>query len=237
MQRNAERRRQVANARDVEAGESANLIAHQAPKAAKTKPKATEAKSKEAKSVDAPTTTVTIHKTEDDEMKKEPSVQKPASSFEPAPKPAETKAPQEDRTQDSPTGSEGTPPTDQKTAPLMKQSSIFKPNHYIPRAQASVPYKKKKKQDSLDQVITFSETVLASLQRLQRVSPTVQMIVAGGWKLNVDHIMSKLEKNILREHVDVATDSLETLIRQLDTGLLAHGAQYGSNNTNQVTWE
>uniref|UniRef100_A0A7E4ZVH4 Secreted protein n=1 Tax=Panagrellus redivivus TaxID=6233 RepID=A0A7E4ZVH4_PANRE len=52
-----------------------------------------------------------------------PSVQKPASSFGPAPKPAESKTtmPQEDRTQDSPTGSEGTPPADQKTAPLIDQ--------------------------------------------------------------------------------------------------------------------
>uniref|UniRef100_A0A7E4VEW5 Rap-GAP domain-containing protein n=3 Tax=Panagrellus redivivus TaxID=6233 RepID=A0A7E4VEW5_PANRE len=244
MQRNAERRRQAANARDVEAGESTNLIAHPAPKAVKTKPKAKlakskKAKSKEAKSAAAPTTTVTIQKTEANEMKKEPSVQKPASSFEPAPKPSESKttAPQEDRTQDSPTGSEGTPPADQKTAPQMKQSSVFKPNHYIPRAQASVPYKRLRQPDSLDQVVPASDTVLASLQRLERVSPTVQMVVAAGWKLDVDHVMSRLEKNIFREHIDIATDSLEALIRQLDAGLLTHGAQYGSNDTSPVTWE
>uniref|UniRef100_A0A7E4VEF8 Peptidase_M3 domain-containing protein n=1 Tax=Panagrellus redivivus TaxID=6233 RepID=A0A7E4VEF8_PANRE len=49
--------------------------------------------------------------------------------------------------------------------------------------------------------------------------------------------MSRLEKNIFREHIDVATDSLEALIRVLDAGLLTHGAQYGSNDTSPVTWE
>uniref|UniRef100_A0A7E4WB99 Transmembrane protein n=1 Tax=Panagrellus redivivus TaxID=6233 RepID=A0A7E4WB99_PANRE len=227
----------------AEAGESHALIPTKASKAIKasktpsatpvkaaTKAKSVPTAIKDREATPAPTSENKKLQTEKTTMEEQP----PEAAIIPIQGVPSTTGFNEDPTQDSPTGTEGTPPVNHQEANSMKRKSIFKAHHWIPRKQTNVPYRKKQRLDSLEQLVPTAESVLATLERNERISKTVQMTVASQWRLDVPHVMTKLEKSILRDVVDVALDSVAELILEIDNDLIALHAGYLENDSSPI---
>uniref|UniRef100_A0A7E4V6E3 Uncharacterized protein n=1 Tax=Panagrellus redivivus TaxID=6233 RepID=A0A7E4V6E3_PANRE len=106
-----------------------------------------------------------------------------------------------------------------------------------PKTPKFEPPPKDDTDDLLLRLIPLVESPLDSLHRLKRIKPETYNTISPVWDADVQHDLTKLEKMILRCPPNIAMDSVEQLTAELDHGLLANGAAYGTNKLVPQCWE